>query len=171
MYGLRFDRLMYTRSFLTLVYATMVGIQYIMHLLKLKIICGRIFSMCGNARRSSRKYVAKMRYRVYIVLIAAYLLLLLLCGDVHPNPGPIFPGSSRHPNLQHLVVGAWNVRTLLETKRTHVRPSAIIARELDRYGVDIAALSETRILGESMFEEKGGGYTFFLKGKPVGDKH
>ena len=62
------------------------------------------------------------------------------------------------------------MRTLLDTKRTHVRPSAIVARELDRYGIDIAALSETRILGETVFEEIGGGYTFFLKGKPVGDK-
>ena len=63
----------------------------------------------------------------------------------------------------------WNVCTLLETKRRPYRPSAIVARELDRYGIDIAALNETRILGESKFED--GGYTFFLKGKPIGDKH
>ena len=40
-----------------------------------------------------------------------------------------------------------------------------------RYGIDIAALSETRILGECEIEEVSGGYTFFLKGKPEGDKH
>ena len=176
-YGLGSDRLMLTRSILTLAYTSIVGLQYILGFLKVKITshtlsskCGGIFITGGNARKR-RKYVAEMRYRVHLVVTAAFVLLLLLCGDIHPNPGPVFPGSTRHPNLQHLVVGAWNVRTLLETKRTHARPSAIVARELDRYGLDIAALSETRILGESMFEEIGGGYTFFLKGKPVGDKH
>ena len=176
-YGLGFDRLMYTKSILTLVYASMVGFHYILRFLNLKIIkhtpryrSGGILIIRGTARKR-RKYVAALRHRVQLVLIAAFLLLLLICGDIHPNPGPIFPGSIRHPNLQHVMVGAWNVRTLLETKRTHVRPSAIVARELDRYGLDIAALSETRILGESVFEETGGGYTFFLKGKPVGDKH
>ena len=68
-------------------------------------------------------------------------------------------------------MGAWNVRTLLESRRTPIRPTAIIARELARYNIDIAALSETRILGDSVIEEVGGGYTFFLKGKPEGDKH
>ena len=68
-------------------------------------------------------------------------------------------------------MAAWNVRTLVESKRTPIRPTAIVARELDRYGIDIAALGETRILGENVIEECGGGYTFFLKGKPLGDKH
>ena len=63
------------------------------------------------------------------------------------------------------------MRTLLETKRSAARPTAIVARELDRYNIDIAALSETRILGETVIQETGGGYTFFLKGKPDGDKH
>ena len=36
--------------------------------------------------------------------------------------------------------------------------------------LDIAALSETRVLGDTVFEEQVGGYTFFLKGKPQGDK-
>ena len=105
------------------------------------------------------------------IFVAPLFSTLLLCGDIHPNPGPVLPGSTRHPELQLLNVATWNVRTLLETRRTPIRPSAIVASELARYNIDIAALSETRVLGESVIEEVGGGYTFFLKGKPKGDKH
>jgi len=44
--------------------------------------------------------------------------------------------------------------------------SAIIAHELQRYNIDIAALSETRIHGESQFDEVAAGYTFLLIGHP-----
>ena len=98
------------------------------------------------------------------------LLLLLMCGDVHPNPGPVLSGSRRHPDAQLLNVASWNIRTLLETKRRPERPTAVISRELSRYNIDIAALSETRISGETIIEEVGGGYTFFLIGKPEGVK-
>ena len=104
------------------------------------------------------------------VVTSPLLLSLLLCGDIHPNPGPVLPRSPRHPNAQLVVAGAWNVRTLLDSKRAAARPTAIVARELDRLNVDIAALSETRVLGENEIVEPGGGYTFFLKGRPEGDK-
>ena len=96
--------------------------------------------------------------------------MVLLCGDVHPHPGPALPFSSRHPGAQLLTVASWNVRTLLDSKRSAGRPTAIVAQELSRYKVDIAALSETRVLGENVITEVEGGYTFFLKGKPEGDK-
>ena len=38
-------------------------------------------------------------------------------------------------------------------------------RELKRYNIDIAALSETRRAGEGQLTEHGEGYTFFWKGK------
>ena len=63
------------------------------------------------------------------------------------------------------------VCTLLEKKRSHIRPTAVVFHELARYNIDVAALSETRILGESKIKEVGSGYTFFLKGKPLGEKH
>ena len=44
------------------------------------------------------------------------------------------------------------------------------SRELARYRVDIAALSETRLSGEDQLTEIGAGYTFFWKGKPEGIK-
>ena len=105
------------------------------------------------------------------VVITPVLIFLLLCGDVHPNPGPTLPHSRRHPDSQFINAASWNVRTLMESKRSAARPSAIVSRELARSDIDIAALSETRILGDSEFKEPLGGYTFYLKGKPKGDKY
>ena len=177
MYGLGSDRLMHTKPISTLVYSLIVGLYHIMRLLNLFIFKhtpkywsrDTLIIICSIRKR--RKYVAAVRYHIHLSTVAAAVLLLLLCGDVHPNPGPVLPGTTRHPNAQHLVVGSWNVRTLLESKRNIGRPSAIVARELNKYGVDIAALSETRVLDSSVFEETGSGYTFFLKGKPIGEKH
>lgn len=41
------------------------------------------------------------------------------------------------------------------------RRTALIAKILHQYQIDIAALSETRFLGGSQLEEVGGGYTFY----------
>ena len=46
------------------------------------------------------------------------------------------------------------------------RRSALIAQELSRYNMDIAALSETRLAGEGSLTESEGGYTFFWRGLP-----
>ena len=100
--------------------------------------------------------------------MAILLILLILCGDVHPNPGPGVPllrHIHKHQEAHLLNTATWNVRTLLDTKRAAARPSAIVAQELNRYNIDIAAISETRVLGDTEFLD--GGYTFFLKGKPL----
>ncbi|KAJ8029776.1 Craniofacial development protein 2 [Holothuria leucospilota] len=67
-----------------------------------------------------------------------------------------------------LKFGTWNVRTLLDSSRTDrpERRTALIARELKRYQVDIAALSETRFADKRQLTEIGGGYTFFWSGRP-----
>ena len=44
------------------------------------------------------------------------------------------------------------------------RRTALIARELARYNIDIAALSETRLAEEGQLTEIGSGYTFFWSG-------
>ncbi|KAK0142398.1 Craniofacial development protein 2 [Merluccius polli] len=65
--------------------------------------------------------------------------------------------------------GTWNVRTLTDSQ-TSERPerrTAIISRELKRFRIDIAALSETRLADEGQLKEEKGGYTFFWKGKPA----
>jgi exonuclease III len=63
-------------------------------------------------------------------------------------------------------LASWNVRTLQDHDARHERRTAIIGRELARHNIDIAALSETRLAGESCREEVGAGYTFFWIGKP-----
>ena len=54
-----------------------------------------------------------------------------------------------------LKIGAWNVRTLIDSAGSD-RPqcrTALVGRELGRYGIEIAALSETREI-----KEVGAGY-------------
>ena len=62
-----------------------------------------------------------------------------------------------------LTIGAWNVRTLMDSSSSDrpERRTALAGRELDRYNVEIAALSETRLAEEGLLKEVGAGYTFF----------
>ena len=48
-----------------------------------------------------------------------------------------------------LVIGAWNVRTLMDRSGSDrpERRTALVGKELSRHGIDIAALSETRLAG------------------------
>ena len=48
-----------------------------------------------------------------------------------------------------LSLATWNVRTLLDMKdaETPQRQTALVARELGRYNIDIAALQETCLEG------------------------
>jgi len=45
--------------------------------------------------------------------------------------------------------------------------SEVVAAELNRYRVDIAALCETRLADEGSLTEVGEGYTFYWKGLPA----
>ena len=47
------------------------------------------------------------------------------------------------------------------------RRTALVAKELARYNIDIAALSETRFADEGQLTETGSGYTFFWIGRPA----
>ena len=73
----------------------------------------------------------------------------------------------RKKKHKRIILGAWNIRNL-PNRAIASRPegeTALVARELHRYRVDIAALSETQIGGEGSLREEGGDYTFFWKGK------
>ena len=63
-----------------------------------------------------------------------------------------------------LTLASWNVRTLLDSitskSGSPERRTALVARELARYRIDIAALSETRFPDKGQLTEIGGGYTF-----------
>ena len=65
-----------------------------------------------------------------------------------------------------LTIGVFNVRTLMGSACSD-RPqqrTALVGRELDRYKVESAALSETRLAVEGLLKEVGVGYTFFWSG-------
>ena len=49
-----------------------------------------------------------------------------------------------------LTIGGWNVRTLMDSSSSDrpERRTALVGRELDRYKVEIVALSETRLAEE-----------------------
>ena len=66
-----------------------------------------------------------------------------------------------------LTIGAWNVCTLMDSASSDrpKRRTTIVGRELDRYKVEIAALSETRLAEEGLLKEIGAGYTFFWSGR------
>ena len=65
------------------------------------------------------------------------------------------------------MVASWNVRTLQESWQGVRRRTALIACELARYNIDIAALSETRLTDEGSLVEMGTGYTCFWSGLPT----
>ena len=66
-----------------------------------------------------------------------------------------------------MIFVAWNVRTLLDRDASSrsKRKTTLVARELGKYQIDIAALSETRLAEEGSIAEPKGGYTFFWRGK------
>ena len=73
--------------------------------------------------------------------------------------------------MSYITFGAWNVRTLLDRKKSNrpERRTALVAKELARYNIDIAALSETRLADEGQCTETAG-YTFYWIGKGANEK-
>ena len=68
-----------------------------------------------------------------------------------------------------MKIGAWNVRTLMNSARLDrpQRRTALVERELGKYGTEIAALSETRFAEIGEIKEVGTGYTFFWSGRKI----
>ena len=86
-----------------------------------------------------------------------------------------FPVSGRNnSNIRNqttthgLKLANWNVRSLLDRDTRPERQTALVAKTLAAYDIDIAALSETRLSGEGSLNEVGQGYTFFWRGVPDG---
>lgn len=81
-------------------------------------------------------------------------------------------GEKRHApaskSVQGLKLASWNIRTMLDTADSGrpERRSALIAHELARLNVDIAALSEVRFPEEGSLIEHGADYTLYWSGKP-----
>ncbi|KAL0153663.1 hypothetical protein M9458_051028 [Cirrhinus mrigala] len=71
-----------------------------------------------------------------------------------------------------LNVACWNIRTMLDTAGSG-RPeqrSALIAHELRRLNIDIAALSEVRLPDEGSLQELGVGYILYWSGRPASER-
>nr|VZI49895.1 unnamed protein product [Spirometra erinaceieuropaei] len=89
------------------------------------------------------------------------------------SPPPTFRRRSHQTGrVSPLKLAAWNVRSLFDNPRSNrlERRTALVARELARYKVDIAALSETRFSEQGQLEEVGAGYTFFWSGRPRAER-
>ena len=84
----------------------------------------------------------------------------------------ILPSRKYYRSDMKLSLACWNVRTLLDinTENRPERRTALVATELDKYNIDIVALSETRFSDEGQLAEMSSGYTFFWKGKPAAEK-
>ncbi|KAI8740146.1 craniofacial development protein 2 [Biomphalaria glabrata] len=66
-----------------------------------------------------------------------------------------------------LKVACWNIRTLQDSNKNECpqRNSALVALELARLDVDIAALSGIRLASQGLLTERGAGYTLYWSGK------
>nr|VZI50085.1 unnamed protein product [Spirometra erinaceieuropaei] len=75
-------------------------------------------------------------------------------------------------SMSPLTLAACNVRSLLDNPRSNrpERRTTLVAREIARYKVDIAALSETRFSEQGQLEEVGAGYNFFRSGRPKAER-
>ncbi|BHF58017.1 hypothetical protein SprV_0100096600 [Sparganum proliferum] len=71
-----------------------------------------------------------------------------------------------------LALEAWNVLSFLDNPRSNPpkRRTALVVRELARYKVDIAAISETQFSQQGQLEEVGAGHTFFWSGHPKAER-
>ena len=71
-----------------------------------------------------------------------------------------------------MKIGAWNVRTLMDSAGSDrpQRRTALVGRELGRYGIEIAALSETLFAEIGEIKEVGAGYTFFWSGRKTEER-
>nr|VZI46624.1 unnamed protein product [Spirometra erinaceieuropaei] len=98
-------------------------------------------------------------------------ILILLILPLLPLPLPILlPILLLRHLLLHLLPVAPLVVTRLTGSNRLERRTALVARELARYKVDIVALSETRFSEQGQLEEVGAGYTFFWSGRPRAER-
>ncbi|BHF71811.1 hypothetical protein SprV_0401487100 [Sparganum proliferum] len=131
---------------------------------------------CVTAVLSASEHLMKMRPLVrrkkFITIVGAHVPLINDSGDVK---------NKLYKDLHVLLIGrvssltlaAWNVRSLLDNPKSNrpERRTTIVARELVRCKLDIAALSKNRFSEQGQLEEVGAGYTFFWSGRPKAERH
>nr|VZI41451.1 unnamed protein product [Spirometra erinaceieuropaei] len=98
------------------------------------------------------------------------ILILLILPLLPLPPSILLPILLLRHLLLHLLPVAPLVVTRLAGSNRPERRTALVARELARYKVDIAALSETRFSEQGQLEEVGAAYTFFWSGRPRAER-
>nr|VZI50560.1 unnamed protein product [Spirometra erinaceieuropaei] len=97
--------------------------------------------------------------------------------DLRAKPGEGAVRLCRVHSVLRAPLDVWSDETMRRRRRDEALPdnprsnrperrTALVARELARYKVDIAALSETRFSEQGQLEEVGAGYIFFWSGRP-----
>ncbi|VDL96487.1 unnamed protein product [Schistocephalus solidus] len=97
--------------------------------------------------------------------LSSSLLLLLF-----PLPFSLSPHISLLPPWSKMSYGKGYMQSHNPRSNRPERRTALVARELARYKVDISALSETRFPEQGQLEEVGAGYTFFWIGRPKAEQ-
>nr|VZI47289.1 unnamed protein product [Spirometra erinaceieuropaei] len=101
--------------------------------------------------------------------------------DRRAKPGEGAVRLCRVHSVLRAPLDVWSDETLRRRRRDEALPdnprsnrperrTALVAPELARYKVDIAALSETRFSEQGQLEEVGAGYTFFWSGRPRAER-
>ncbi|KAL1448183.1 hypothetical protein WDU94_005664 [Cyamophila willieti] len=90
-------------------------------------------------------------------------------GSPTLSENPKIPKSTKKTQSNNkLIIASWNIKTLLDPQHKNSisipRRTAVIARELRRYKVDIAALQETHLKNSGQLEERNAGYTYLWSG-------
>ena len=78
----------------------------------------------------------------------------------------------QRPKTTSLKLACWNIRTMQDSDEADrpQRRSALVARQLARVDIDIAALSEVRLAERGSLTEHEAGYTFHWSGKSKEDR-
>nr|VZI41907.1 unnamed protein product [Spirometra erinaceieuropaei] len=114
--------------------------------------------------------VETVKIETTTIQITTTILLLLILPLLTLSPSILLPILLLRHLLLHLLPAAPLVFPRLTGSNRPERRTALVARELARYKVDIAALSETRFSEQGQLEEVGAGYTFFWSGRPRAER-
>ncbi|VDM05954.1 unnamed protein product [Schistocephalus solidus] len=102
--------------------------------------------------------------------MAKYAVVNLKQTTIHPLHPP--QHTLRTTRVSPLTLAAWNVRSLLDNPKSNWLEwrTALAARELTHYKLEIAVLSKTRFSEQGQFEEVGAGFTFCWTGRPKSEQ-
>ena len=101
------------------------------------------------------------------IIILLYKVLSLTWSASHNQRASLPSGekNERKRKTASLKVAYWNTRTMQDPEDRPQRHLVLLARELARLDIDIAALSGARFAEQGCFKEDGAGYTPFWSGK------